>query len=161
MKYSETVKVMFCGDSGRFPCRYDDKTSPLIYLLAFISTVQNCKMEFYYTAYSPLDCIANRLVCAFSEKFRRPCKNIFVSAYADRRDVKKGFVYDEVFCPAASNYPEKFAMAKLNYWLASNADVMVCNVRRNKGNGFELMRITKKMSEDNDSPTIIDLQSRE
>ena len=37
MKYSETVKVMFCGDSGRFPCRYDDKTSPLIYLLAFIS----------------------------------------------------------------------------------------------------------------------------
>ena len=102
----------------------------------------------YLGGYGDFDRICAR-VCN-SLRRERPMETVYVTPYigpAAQEKIKEMIhcgLYDTVLYPPIENVPLKFAIAKRNEWMMTNADLIVAYVTHNWGGAYKFLQMAKR-----------------
>ena len=117
---------------------------------AIISTTKNCEsVSFYLGGYGNFDnhCA---MICREIKSTLPHCEIIFVTPYITiqqqekMKQLLKANIYDSTLYPPIENTPPKFAISKRNEWMISEADLVICYVRRDFGGAYKSLCYAKR-----------------
>ena len=102
----------------------------------------------YLGGYGDFDRICARVCHAL--RGERPVETVYVTPYIGPaaqekiREMMNCGLYDTVLYPPLENVPPKFAIAKRNEWMMTNADLIIAYVTHDWGGAYKFLQLAKR-----------------